>query len=138
MDDPKDIAFVFFGMAAGIVSGLGFYSLAILLTLTLSILVLLLDRFNYGASQVVEKILILQVPENQRYHDELIRVLSNNLVHHQLMSVETVNLGTMLQFEYRIKVKDGITERSLLDQVRAVNENCKVRIKFPLTKQPSY
>ena len=35
MSDPKDIAFIFFGMAAGITCGLGYYILAILFTMTL-------------------------------------------------------------------------------------------------------
>lgn len=35
MSDPKDIAFIFFGMAAGITCGLGFYIVAILFTVTL-------------------------------------------------------------------------------------------------------
>src|SRR5699024_826347 len=33
MSDPKDIAFIFLGMAAGITSGLGYYVIAIMFTL---------------------------------------------------------------------------------------------------------
>src|SRR5699024_2354944 len=70
ISDPKDIAFIFFGMATGIASGLGFYWIAILFTFSLVVIIFFLYFINFGQTSNVKKRLTLTVPEN--LHDESI------------------------------------------------------------------
>lgn len=128
MSDPKDIAFIFFGMAAGISCGLGFYALAFLFTIVLSILIYILYVFDYGAVKATYKSLRITIPENMHYEGVFEEIFDHYLLSHQLNTVETTNLGTMYQLTYLIAKKDGVTDKELLDSIRERNANLKVAI----------
>lgn len=131
MNDPKDIAFIFFGMAAGISCGLGFYMLAVLFTLTLCLFIYLLFAFNYGKSDSTLKSLIVNLPENVPVDDLFQDIFAEYVESHRLLQIETTNLGTMLQVEYEIRTKEGKDDKSLIDAIRQRNANLKVSIGYP-------
>src|SRR5699024_2294222 len=132
ISDPKDIAFIFFGMAAGIASGLGNYIIAILFTVSLVIIIFFLYYINFGKVANVKKRLTLTVPEN--LHDETIfnNILSKHLSMYALKSIRTSNQGTMIQLEYVIQNKPGVEDKTLMDDLRMANANLTVAINYDL------
>src|SRR5699024_6261678 len=134
MSDPKDIAFIFFGMAAGISSGLGYYMIAILFTFSLVLIIFFLYKTNFGSVPNVKKRLTLTVPEN--LHDETIfnEILSKYLHLYVLRSIRTSNQGTMIQLEYVIQNKPGVDDKTIMDEIRKVNANLEVRINYLSTE----
>ncbi|WP_223701251.1 DUF4956 domain-containing protein [Sutcliffiella deserti] len=130
MSDPKDIAFIFFGMAAGIACGLGFYLLAILFTLSLSILIYVLYLFDYGKKGEATKRLKIIVPENLHYENLFDHIFQKYLETCTLQRVETTNLGTMIQLEYLVNNKDGISDKIIMDEIRQHNANLKVSMNY--------
>ncbi|ERG67853.1 DUF4956 domain-containing protein [Exiguobacterium chiriqhucha] len=130
MSDPKDIAFIFFGMAAGISCGLGFYILAILFTISLSVIILVLYMFDFGRGGSDKKRLSITVPEN--LHDETAfdGVLAAHYKYYALRSVETTNLGTMIQLVYIVQNKDGVRDKQVIDELRKMNGNLKVSVNY--------
>ena len=134
MSDPKDIAFIFFGMAAGIASGLGYYMIAILFTASLTLIIFFLYRTNFGSVPNVRKRLTLTVPEN--LHDETVfnDILSKYLHLYALRSVRTSNQGTMIQLEYVIQNKPGVDDKTIMDELRKANANLEVRINYLSTE----
>lgn len=134
MSDPKDIAFIFFGMAAGISSGLGYYMIAILFTFSLVLIIFFLYKTNFGSVPNVKKRLTLTVPEN--LHDETIfnEILSKYLRLYALRSIRTSNQGTMIQLEYVIQNKPGVDDKTIMDEIRKVNANLEVRINYLSTE----
>lgn len=134
MNDPKDIAFIFFGMAAGISSGLGYYMIAILFTVSLVGIIFFLYVVNFGQVTNVKKRLTLTVPEN--LHDETIfnDILSRHLSSYALRSIRTSNQGTMIQLEYVIQNKPGVEDKVLMDDLRMANANLTVAINYLSTE----
>jgi len=130
MNDPKDIAFIFFGMVSGIACGLGFYLLAVVFTITVSIFIYILFLFNYGKQNSTEKTLKITVPENLHYEGLFEDIFNSKLDFFQLLSVQTTNLGTMIQLEYTILSKDTSTDKDLIDAIRERNANLKVSIQM--------
>lgn len=130
MADPKDIAFIFFGMAAGIACGLGFYLLAILFTVSLSILIYILFMFNYGRRGEATKSLKITVPENLHYENLFDDIFEKHLETYSLQKVETTNLGTMIQLEYLINNKTGVSDKVIIDEIRQNNANLKVSMNY--------
>ncbi|SDH62466.1 MULTISPECIES: DUF4956 domain-containing protein [Alteribacillus] len=128
MSDPKDIAFIFFGMAAGISCGLGFYALAVMFTIVLSILIYVLFVFDYGGIKGSYKSLKITIPENMHYENVFDDIFEEYLEYHQLNMVETTNLGTMYQLTYLIAKKEGISDKDLMDAIRERNSNLKVAV----------
>lgn len=130
MADPKDIAFIFFGMAAGIACGLGFYLLATLFTASLSVLIYILYIVDYGNKGSGEKTLKITVPENMNYEGVFDEIFEEKLDQVYMLNVETTNLGTMYLLEFRIRTKDGVTDKDLMDNIRAKNANMKVSLNL--------
>ena len=134
MSDPKDIAFIFFGMAAGITCGLGYYILAILFTASLVAIIYFLYSIDFGKAGPVKKRLTLTVPEN--LHDETTfnKILSEHLTFHALRSIQTSNQGTMIQLEYVVQNKPGVIDKTVIDELRKANGNLKVAINYLSTE----
>ena len=134
ISDPKDIAFIFFGMATGIASGLGFYWIAILFTFSLVVIIFFLYFINFGQTSNVKKRLTLTVPEN--LHDESIfnGILSKHLDLYALRSIKTTNQGTMIQLEYVIQNKPGVEDKTLMDDLRMANANLTVATNYLSTE----
>lgn len=134
ISDPKDIAFIFFGMATGITCGLGFYIVAILFTITLVAIIFFLYATNFGKTGQIKKRLTLTVPEN--LHDETTfnSILSEHLTFYALRSIQTSNQGTMIQLEYVIQNKPDIKDKTLMDELRKANGNLKVAINYLSTE----
>jgi uncharacterized membrane protein YhiD involved in acid resistance len=130
MSDPKDIAFIFFGMATGIACGLGFYILAILFTLSLSLLIILLYKVDYGQKGQSTRTLRVTVPENLQHEGLFDDIFAYFLEQYNLTNVETTNLGTMIQLEYVIVPKQGVNDRDMIDAIRERNANLKVSINY--------
>lgn len=131
MSDPKDIAFIFFGMASGIACGLGFYLLAIVFTVSLGILIYIIFTLDYAKKEDVEKTLKITVPENLHYEGMFDDIFPEYLDRFYLVSVETTNLGTMYQLEYSVISKEGTSDKDLMDAIREKNANLKVSIGMP-------
>lgn len=134
MNDPKDIAFIFFGMAAGITSGLGYYLVAIMFTLSLVVIIYFMYAINFGKAAGIKKRLTITVPEN--LHDESIfnDVLAKHLHLYALRSIRTSNQGTMIELEYVIQNKPGVQDKELMDDIRQINANLNVRINYLSTE----
>lgn len=134
ISDPKDIAFIFFGMATGITCGLGFYIVAILFTVTLIAIIFFLYLTNFGKTSQLKKRLTLTVPEN--LHDEAIfnAILDEHLTFYALRSIETANQGTMIQLQYVIQNKPEVNDKILMDELRKANGNLKVLINYLSTE----
>lgn len=134
ISDPKDIAFIFFGMATGITCGLGFYIVAILFTVTLIAIIFFLYLTNFGKTSQLKKRLTLTVPEN--LHDEAIfnAILDEHLTFYALRSIETANQGTMIQLQYVIQNKPEVNDKILMDELRKANGNLKVSINYLSTE----
>lgn len=130
MGDPKDIAFIFFGMITGIACGLGFYQLAILFVLTLSLMIYLLAVLNYGQGDENEKILKITIPENLHYENVFDDIFATYLEYVILDGVETTNQGTMLQLQYTVRSKMGTSDKDLIDAIRARNANLQVSLNM--------
>lgn len=130
MNDPKDIAFIFFGMAAGITSGLGFYMIAILFTLSVIAIILLMHYVDFGKPPSNNKLLKITVPENLHNEQIFDSILHRHLAYFALRQIETTNQGTMIRLEYLIQTHQSVTDKELIDELRNVNGNLKVSISY--------
>ncbi|HLQ72633.1 MAG TPA: DUF4956 domain-containing protein [Bacillota bacterium] len=130
MSDPKDIAFIFFGMAAGILCGLGFYLIAIAFTITLSILIYVLYVTDYGKKTGADRLLRIKIPENLQYDGLFDDIFDELLSDRALMRVSTTNLGTMITLEYEIVMKENVSDQNLIDKIRERNANLNVQINY--------
>lgn len=67
--DPKDIAYVFFALAAGLACGVEALGYAFLFTIILCLFMIILSKVNYGDRKSSPKLLKITVPEDLNYRD---------------------------------------------------------------------
>lgn len=128
MSDPKDIAFIFFGMVVGIACGLGFYLLAVIFTVLMSLIIGLMHKTDYGSKGSDEKVLKITVPENMHFEGAFDDIFRKYLEQSELVNIETTNLGTMYMLEYRVRTKKETQDKTLMDAIRVKNANMKVTL----------
>lgn len=121
-----EIVFLFFSMAVGLAVGMGFISLAVIITFVVGALLLVLDRTGYGQGISKQRELKITIPEDLNYSglfDDLFQRYTRKAVIHR---VRTTNMGTMYELNYRIELRKHSEEKEMIDQIRCRNGNLTV------------
>lgn len=126
--DPRDVAFIFFAMASGLACGTGLFLPAIVFVVVLSGIIYLLYSINYGDRKITQKILKITLPENLNYEGLFDDIFQKYLDEYDFISVRTINLGTMFELAYTIQMAKEVSDKMLIDDIRARNGNLNVTI----------
>lgn len=124
----RDIAFIFFSMAVGLTAGLGFLTLAGLVTLITGAALLLSDRTGFSSAASRERSLRITIQEDLSYgglFDDLFTVYTKKAV---LEQVKTASMGTMYQLLYRVELRRNADEKEFLDALRCRNGNLELSL----------
>ncbi|MEN8905295.1 MAG: DUF4956 domain-containing protein [Clostridiales bacterium] len=133
--DPKDIAYVFFAMAAGLACGTGLLSYAIMFTILLCLFMVILCKINFGNNNESLKILKIVIPEDLDYHGIFDDIFDRYTTNIELITVKTTNLGTLYELVYEIVIKDSSNEKKFIDALRCRNGNLNISLSMkPETK----
>lgn len=133
--DPRDVAYVFFAMGVGLACGAGLFTAAVILTVLLSMIVVFLETSDYGRREDKLKLLKITLPENLNYEGMYDDVLHKYTDDHTFVSVRTTSLGTMFELVYSVRLKRGLSEKEMIDEIRERNGNLNVAL---LLDQQSY
>lgn len=126
ISDPKDIAFIFFALGAGLASGAGLFLPAICFVLILSALIFLLYYLDFAARDSKQKVLKIMVPENINFEGLFDDVLDKYLEEYSLSSIRTARLGTMFELLYSVRSRGLEEDKELMDEIRSRNGNMDV------------
>ncbi|MBR1714476.1 MAG: DUF4956 domain-containing protein [Treponema sp.] len=130
--DSKDILFVFFSVAAGLVIGLGDYFLGFASVIVVTAVFVAASK----AWKVEDKqILKVTIPEDMNYKGAFDDIFERNLVKYGVKNVKTSNMGTLFTISYWIQPKPGMDEKSFIDELRTRNGNLNIIIENPDDQQ---
>lgn len=122
----KDIGSVFFAMAIGLATGMGYLILAALFTAIVGIANVVYVLSPFGKRTKASKLLKVTIPEDLDYtgiFDDLFDRYTSSC---ELVEVRTTNMGSLFQLDYHIDLKDEKDEKRLIDDIRCRNGNLKV------------
>lgn len=123
--NAKELTCIFLSMATGIMCGTGYVALAALFVIIVLIVGLIMKVANFGDDKGHCKLKIT-VPESLNYEgifDEVLNKYSNG---YKLVSVKTVNLGSLFRIEYDINMKDTSSIKPMIDELRERNGNLEI------------
>lgn len=121
-----EIVFLFFSMAVGLAVGMGFISLAAIITVSVGVLLVILEKTGYGQGVSRQRDLKITIPEDLHYadlFDDLFQKYAKNV---QFRRVKTTNMGTMYELNYRLELRNPGDEKTFIDQIRCRNGNLTV------------
>ena len=124
--DSKDITSVFFSMAVGLATGLGYIKLAIVITVIIGIVYFVLMISKYGVLKNNDKTLRITVPENLNFtgsFDDLFDTYTNS---RSLDRIKTTNVGSLYELTYTVSLKKDTDEKKFIDEIRCRNGNLNI------------
>ncbi|MEF9938996.1 MAG: DUF4956 domain-containing protein [Clostridium sp.] len=122
----REIGFVFFAMAVGLAVGMGFLSLAFIITIVVGIVILLLEKMNFGSAASKERELRITIPEDLNYTGIFDDLFLSYTRYTRLERVKTTNMGTMYELSYRVEMKKTEEEKNFIDELRCRNGNLAI------------
>ncbi len=124
----KDIGSVFFAMAIGLATGMGYLTLAVLFTVIMAVANVLYVISPFAKEDAEERELHLTVPEDIDFEGTFDGVLERYTKSYELVEVKTSNMGSLYDLAYTIKMREGAGVKSMIDELRCHNGNLKISL----------
>lgn len=126
----KEICALFLAMGAGLISGMGYLSFAVLFTLIMCGMFLLYDSLDFGAGKKKDlyKTLNVTIPEDLDYTGVFDDIFTEYTIAHNLSRAKTTNMGSMFRLTYDITLKDAAREKEMIDKIRCRNGNLEITV----------
>jgi uncharacterized membrane protein YhiD involved in acid resistance len=118
--DNRDIAFVFFALAAGMAAGTGSYLLSVFGTGTILVLLLILDFARFGQAPSGLYLLRFQYFTSDTDASSFKPIFDELLKHARRVSVKTVRMGQFVEHTYMVRLKPKTTEEQLIRKISAL------------------
>lgn len=123
--DSKDILYIFFTLAVGVVLGLSNYVEAFVLTFIVTLLfVLLQQKWPERKNQILR----ITIPEDMNYKNSFDDIFEKYLKKHSVKEVKTTNMGTLFTISYDVLFRENADVKAFIDEVRTRNGNLTVAI----------
>ncbi len=124
----KEICIIFISMASGLAFGIGYLAYGVIFLLVAGIFVMFFSKFNVWSKKpnIKERMVKITLPENLDYTTVFDEVFKKYTLKADLVSVKTVNLGSMFRIVYSVVLKDPSKEKEFFDQLRVLNGNLEI------------
>jgi len=127
----KEICCVFFAMAIGLATGMGYITFAFMTTIVINLLFIVLTKTSFGEMKSGLRYLKVTIPETLDYtnvFDDLFDQYTKEVI---LEKVKTTNLGSMFELQYDVILKDDKQEKAFIDALRCRNGNLTIICSRP-------
>ena len=122
----RDIGFLFFAMAVGFVTGMGYLFYAFVFLLLIGGAAALLTQINFGGAKAPNHVLRITLPENINFNGLFDDVFEKYACSAELDKIRTVNMGSLYEITYNINLKADAEQKALLDDLRCRNGNLNI------------
>ena len=133
----QDIAVVFTSMTCGLACGAGYPVFSILIAIIISAMLLVLSRTSIFDNSDSIRYIKIQMPDYLGIDGNFDEVMKKFCRSYSVLETRTIDLGTVYEFTYKVKLKDVKNERQLIDEIRTMNGNLPIRstVFSPVTEQ---
>ncbi len=131
----KEILSVFFAMAVGLATGMGYVGFATLLTIIVAAAIIILSKvpiFSLGMKPT--QALRVTIPEDMDYTTMFDEIFDKYTRDHELEKAKTTNMGSLFDLNYIVTLKPGVNEKEFIDAIREKNGNLKVVLSHTLSE----
>ncbi len=122
----KEISSIFFAMAIGLATGMGYLTVAFLFLVIVGLMTLFLNTIHFGEQKRIEKELKITIPENLNYDGLFDDLFAAYTKHAELVRVKTTNMGSLYELTYRIALNAQEVEKAFIDELRCRNGNLNI------------
>ncbi len=132
----REIGSIFFAMALGLATGMGYIGVALLFLLLIGGAMLLLTTSPFGQRREEAKELKITIPENLEYEGMFDDLFSRYARKTELIRVKTTNMGSLFELTYHVQLQNPGIQKELLDQLRCRNGNLSIACgRLPVNRE---
>ncbi len=131
----REIGSIFFAMALGLATGMGYIGVALLFLILIGGAMLLLTSTSFGQRKDDLTELKITLPENLEYEGMFDDLFSHYVTKAELVRVKTTNMGSLFELIYHVQLKNPGIQKEFLDQLRCRNGNLTIACgRLPLNR----
>lgn len=132
----REISAVFIAMAAGLMAGMGYLGYAVLFALVLGGMMMAYTALHLGQEKqsAFYRQLRITIPENLNYTNVFDNVLNTYTSQYTLKQVKSTNMGSMFKLRYDVTLREGMSEKNMLDELRCLNGNLEISLAYQDTE----
>jgi len=126
----EELLLLFGGVAFGLIAGLGYVVIALIIALVLAGLFVLLSSVDiFKFKKVAEiKLLKITIPEDLDYNEAFDSVLKTYLKSYELVEIKTTGMGSLFRLSYKVELLSKDSEKALIDELRIKNSNLEISL----------
>ncbi|MER7364911.1 DUF4956 domain-containing protein [Nonomuraea wenchangensis] len=126
--ETRDVGFIFLVMGVGMAVGTRFYLLAVVAAVAISLIVVVMHRFNWFQLNVRRQVVKVQVPSDEDHTAAIQDVLVRHTDEFELVSMESIRGGALLELMYTVKIKKGSEPADVISGLRERNHGQSVTV----------
>lgn len=126
--DTKDISYIFFTLAVGLASGMGYVWYAVIFTIILCTVMIILDSLNFAMPKSKAMVLKITVPEALNFEGVFDEILNTNTTSWNMVKVRTRDFGALYELNYSIHLKNDVNQKKFIDSLRVRNGNLNISL----------
>jgi len=131
----RNLLSVFFAMMIGLSCGMGHVLFGAVMTAIGVVAIAFFALTPILEPNRKEKVLKIVVPEDMDYTGAFDEIFSKYFSRVDLMTAKTINMGSLYDLTYNVRLKAGAKEKELLDEIRVKNCNLKVSLSQPIQEE---
>ncbi|MET8866808.1 DUF4956 domain-containing protein [Nonomuraea sp. NPDC049421] len=126
--ETRDVGFIFLVMGVGMAVGTRFYLLAVVAAVAISLIIMIMHRFNWFQLNVRRQVVKVQVPSDDDYTHAIQDVLVRHTDEFELVSMESIRAGALMELMYTVKIKKGSEPADVIAALRERNHGQNVTV----------
>ena len=126
----EELLILFGGVAAGLIAGLGYVTIAFIFSFVLALLYVVISSsnlFNYKRMGE-EKLLKITIPEDLDYNDAFTSIFNQYVKNYELEEIKITGMGSLYRLSYKIELIAKDSEKAFIDELRVKNSNLEISI----------
>lgn len=129
LKNPLDLLYLFWAISAGIITGVGLYTLALVLSFIMTILLILTERIP---GTKAPELLVLRGTDANIDYDSLYQVIRSHCSYYKEKARSTQNGETELIIEIRTKEKESLLQeiggKNVFSQINCITHDGELRV----------
>ncbi len=121
----KEITSLFLAVALGLACGMGYVVMAALFFVIMAAALIALEALHFGEDHAHRQLKIT-IPEDLDYDGVFDDIFAEFSLSHELLRVQTTNMGTLYELTYDVVLKDASCVKRFIDALRCRNGNLNI------------
>ena len=122
----REIGSIFFAMAIGLATGMGYLFYAFLFFIIIGAVNIILSKSRFGNENRSMHTLKITIPENLDYEGLFDDLFEKYTYSAEIDRVKTTNMGSLYEISYLVQLKTAAAPKEFLDELRCRNGNLNI------------